>query len=177
MEGATVPPRHRTCPDRHPRQAAPKNWVFHVEHPSPPVTRGRGPSGAPSPAPPNLPGPPPRRTPARPPQKTGCSTWNIPASHRREAGQACESRPATTATYHYRHQPTRSTIRRRGAAITTAAPDATRRVHPSLAQPLTMTSGVLEGEKPTGVAKDRVIQTATAPSETPTPSGDNPHAR
>ena len=91
-EGATVPPRHRTCPDRHrakppqktgcstwnipathpaihrrgrkreravgghrpratepartatpakPPQAAPKNWVFHVEHPSQPQERGR----------------------------------------------------------------------------------------------------------------------------------------
>jgi hypothetical protein len=39
-----------------------------------------------------------------------------------------------------------------------------------------MTSGVLEGEKPTGVAEDRVIQTATAPPEMPTPPGDNPHA-
>ena len=39
----------RTATPTNPREAAPKNWVFHVEHTGPAVTGGRGPSGAPSP--------------------------------------------------------------------------------------------------------------------------------
>ena len=90
----------RTATPTNPRQAAPKNWVFHVEHPSPSVTQGRGPSGAPSPAPPNLPGPPP--PPGRPKKLGVPRGTSQPATGERQARPASPDPPppphTTTAT-------------------------------------------------------------------------------
>ncbi len=83
-EGATVPPRHRTCPDRHrakpPQKTGCSTWNIPATHPAI-HGRERAGGGYSPPAPPNLPGPPPPRNRPKPPQKTGCSTWNIPATH------------------------------------------------------------------------------------------------